>query len=442
MKKMTRTAKELLWIFSLLAFCVGSYYIARQYPFFVNMATTQQLSTTTVSLLEKIADPIEVSLFSTDIENYHQVEFLINKYQRVKKNIQVTWQIEPYQHSNDYQGPALKVGIGQQVDVIDLLQKPLNEQSLTQTLFKLRNKANQWIVFLQDHNEPSPYGTRPTDYSLLRIALQNQGFNVQTLSLLKTPLIADNTRLLVIAAPKVGLLPQEEKLIAEYLFQGGSLLWLLDKEAHAQPFLSELFHVKPLPGIIVDSHGHQLGTPHPAITIVDSYPSLPFDSPKSLSAYPFSVALHHEKNTDWETQTILLTHERSWTETGPLSGAIAFDPEQQEVPGPLVLGLSLTKKHPLNAQMTQRVAIIGNSRFLSNGVIENYGNLAFGLNLIHWLGHDDALITLSQPTNTDELLQLHLFTALIIQYGFPLCALSLVGFTFYFYIRRLRRHTV
>lgn len=430
--------KEIALSISLLSLCVVSFYVAKKYSFVSNLSVTQHLSETTQSLLEKINDPIDVVLFSTDIELYHQAEFLLAKYQHIKKNIHFHWEIAPFKHSNDYHGPALKVSLGQQHEVIDLIQTPLNELSFSQTLFKLRNKAEQWIVFLQGHNEPDPFGSRTTDYGLLRIALKNQGLNVQTLSLTKTPFIADNTRLLVIASPKTGLLLQEETLIAQYLLKGGSVLWLLDKDSSPQPLLSSLFHVKALPGTIVDSHGHQLGTPHPAIAIVDNYPSLPFATPKTLTAFPFSVALNPQPNTDWETQSILLTHERSWTETGSLSGTLAFEPEHQEVAGPLILGVSLTKKHPINPETSQRIAIIGNSRFLSNGVIENYGNLAFGLNLIHWLGHDDALIALSQPTNMDELLQLHLWSALLIQYGFLLCVLCIASFGLITYIRRLR----
>lgn len=337
----TKMVKELLRALMILALLVAGSFIIKKFAFSWNVAPSQVLSHTTQSLLEKLSSPIDVTLFSTDIEHYHQAEFLINKYQAINPNIQLHWQHEPYAHSNDYQGPALKVTMTEQKDIIDLLQSPLNEQTLSQTLFKLRNNANQWIVFLQGHNEPSPFGTRPADYGLLRIALGNQGFKVQTLSLTKTPVIADNTRLLVIASPKESLLPGEEKLIAEYLFQGGSLLWLLDKDMHPQPFLSDLFYVKALPGTIVDYHGHQLGTPHPGITIVDTYPSLPFAGPKSLTAFPFSVALSLNHNTAWNTQPLLLTHKESWTETGELN---------QDVSGPLTLGVCLTKSIPINCK--------------------------------------------------------------------------------------------
>lgn len=428
--------KELLWAFFAFIILSTGILVAKHYSIASNLSS-QALSATTQSLLKKIDAPITLTLFSNDAQDYHQAEFLIANYREIKPDIQLDWQHDAYAHSADYQGPALLVTVKEQHDVIDLLRTPLNEATLSQSLFKVRNHHDQWIVFLQGHDEPSPFGTQGRDYDLLRIALQNQGFKVQTLSLAQTPFIADNTRLLVIASPKTALLPKEEQLIAQYLFQGGSLLWLVDKESHPQPFLSELFYVDALPGTVVDLHGHQLGTPHPAITIVDQYPTLPFKAPNTLTAFPFAVALKAQNNNDWQTQPLLVSHERTWTESGSLSGALAYEPEKNEIAGPLVLGVSLTKKPTFHSQQQQRVAIIGNSRFISNGVIENYGNLAFGLNLIHWLGHDDYLLTLEQPVNHDELLQIHLFTGLLIQYGFPLGIVFLTCFGAATYLRRI-----
>lgn len=428
--------RESALILILLMFCTTCYLLAKKYSFNYNLAPSQELSETTRSLLSLTNEPISVTLFSTDIDTYYQAQLLISKYQENMPTMTLTWHNQPYTHSRDYQGPALLVVQGDKRHVVDLLQHALNEQNLTQTLFKLHNQHNQWVAFLQGHNEPDPFGTRPTDYSLLRIALQNQGINLQTLNLTQTPVIAQNTRLLIIASPKVALLPLEEKLISEYISHGGSLLWLMDNEMHTQPFLSSLFHVYPSPGTIVDLHGHHLGTPHPAITIVDSYPTLPFTAPKSLTAFPFSVALNQQQPTAWDSKPLLITDSQSWTETGALTGVIAFEPEKQEVMGPLLLGLTLTKDDPSEKGSTQRISIIGNSRFLSNGVIENYGNLAFGLNMIHWLKHDDHLLTLTQPTNTDEIVQIHLPTALLLQYGFPL--LIFIGAIILIFIQRRR----
>ncbi|MCS5710043.1 GldG family protein [Candidatus Berkiella aquae] len=434
-------SKKLITLCLLIGFFVSIYLIANPYHYSWNMTATQKLSPTTLSLLEKMSESIEIDLYSSDIDNYRQAELLITQYQSTKPNIVLHWKDRPYSFSNDYQSAALLVKMGERQEVIDLLKNPLNEQTLSQCLFKLCNKANQWIVFLQGHNEPSPFNAQATDYSLLSIALRNQGFQIQTLSLTHTPLIADNTRLLIIAAPRSTLLPEEEKLIIQYLLQGGNLLWLIDNNMQPLPFLSDFFQVTPLPGTIVDLHGYRLGTPHPAITIIDHYPQSPFATPKSLTAFPYAVALKSSPLENWSTQSLLITHEQTWTETGSLTESIAFEPEKNEVAGPLLLGIHLTRPHPLQSESTQRIAIIGNSRFLSNGVIENYGNLALGLNLIHWLGHDDALITLNQPINQDELIQMHFLTAVLIQYGVPSCLFLCAFIVTLIYLKRLHKKT-
>ncbi|HRE30561.1 MAG TPA: Gldg family protein, partial [Candidatus Berkiella sp.] len=327
-------SKTLCKLCLLIGLFTSIHLVTNQYRYSWSMTATQKLSPTTLSLLEKISKPIEIDLYSNDVDNYRQAQFLITQYQSAKPNIMLHWNNKPYSFSNDYQSAALLVKIDGHQEVIDLLKNPLNEQALSQSLFKLCNKANEWIVFLQGHNEPSPFNVQATDYSLLRVALQNQGFQTQTLSLINTPLIADNTRLLIIAAPKNNLLPEEEKLILQYLLQGGNLLWLIDNNMHPLPFLSEFFQVTPLPGTIVDLHGYRLGTPHPAITIIDNYPQSPFATPKSLTAFPYAVALKSSPLANWSSQSLLVTHEQTWTETDSLIESIAFEPEKNEVAGP------------------------------------------------------------------------------------------------------------
>lgn len=249
-------------------------------------------------------------------------------------------------------------------------------------------------------------------------------------------MLADNVELIVIASPKSEWLPHEEALITQAISQGKDVLWLMDPQSKRLHFLEKLLGVSPLPGIIVDLHGQKLGTPHPAITLIEQYPLLPFSSPSLLTAYPWSVALeiHHAQ---WEAAPLLLTHEQTWTETSDITGQIGFEPEKNEKAGPLILGARLSRNLP-HLNQEQRIAVIGNARFVSNGVIQNYGNLAFSQNLISWLNHDEALLKLEQPVSNDSFSHIHLTTAYIIQFGFPFLALFLMLFVILYSFRRAR----
>jgi hypothetical protein len=50
------------------------------------------------------------------------------------------------------------------------------------------------------------------------------------LNLVQSSSIPDNTDVLILASPKVPMLPGEIELLREYLERGGNLLWLADPE--------------------------------------------------------------------------------------------------------------------------------------------------------------------------------------------------------------------
>lgn len=427
------------YFFVLLLSFISVYYVATLFSFSLPLSTKKtSLSPTTRSLLATMQKPLEFILYSPSADVYHHVALLIEQYQRVAPNIQFTWKQEPYSLSENFKGDAFIVHYDHKTYLIDLNTELINEASVSQLLFKCSRHANHWVVFLQGHGEPDLFGTGSRDYQLWRTALENQGFKIQPLTLNQTPFIADNVQLLIIASSQSNWLPHEEALLTDYINKGKQVLWLMDPTSARLPFLEKLLGVSPLPGTIVDLHGQKLGTPHPAITLIEQYPPLPFSSPKLLSAYPWSVALEISAS-NWEAAPLLLTHEETWTETGSLSGTIGFDPEKNEKAGPLLLGIRLSRAHPLT-QQEQRIAVIGNSRFVSNGVIQNYGNLAFGQNLISWLNMDDQLLNLEQPITTDSFSHIHLTTALFIQYGFPGLGMFLMLLVIIYSFKRRRQY--
>lgn len=428
-KKYKKWFKESFILLCLLSIGVAFYGLSIKNPLIVE-ASRYTLTPTTQSLLKQFDKPIKLDLYTQEVELYHQAETLIKRYQFIQPQIQFQW--HPQSFIGRQVSSVMMVSYGEQQESIDLSHS-LKEYQLTQALFKLQRKHNQWVVFLQGHQEPDPFSKENKDFQLLRMALQNQGLKIQRLNLALTPVIPHNTQVLIVASPKSQLLPTEQQLILDYVKKGGNLLWLIDPNSVAIPALSEYLGVQPLAGTIVDLHGQKLGTPHPAITIIDQYPDLPFAMPKTLSAFPWAVALQQTARPLWQTQPILQTNEATWTETQSLNGDIAFNPEQQEVSGPLLLGIGLTR---WQGQETQRVTVIGNSRFLSNGAIENYGNLALGLNIVNWLAHDDILVQVEQPMIKDAFLHIHLATALWIKYGLALLNLLALLILLIFFYRR------
>lgn len=428
---MKRWIKESsFWLLFLSAIFL-SYYFAQWYGKFIDFSR-YALTPTTQSLIHQFQQTTQLTLYTQDVDLYHQVQTLVRRYQILQPNIQFTWQNQSYVSSKTPAVLILTYNNQQQIVEID---RQLQEAQLTQAFFKLQRKHNQWIVFLQGHGEPELFGQENKDFRLLQMALQNQGLHTQRLNLTQTSFIPDNTQVLIIAAPKSDFLPQEKILLTRYLEKGGDLLWLMDPDSKPLPFLNEQLGISPLSGTIVDLHGQRLGTPHPAITLIDQYTHWPFEAPKVLTAFPWATALAYRPTQGWEATPLLMTHEACWTETDNLNGAVRYNPEAKEMAGPLLLGISLSRQ-VAGRKEAQRVVVIGNSRFLSNGAIENYGNLALGLNVLNWLAHDDTLLNIQQPVSEDSILHLSFVTAFVIQYGFAIVnILLLLGIIFYFYRR-------
>ena len=124
---------------------------------------------------------------------------------------------------------------------------------------------------------------------------------------------------------------------------------------------------------------------------------------------PQSVALDSQPLAGWQTDVLLESRSSSWSETGALEGQIQFDPNTLERPGPLILGLALSRLKPGEEPgdaARQRVVIIGDGDFLSNTYLGNGANLELGLNIFNWLVLDEALIALPPRSVPDPTLRL------------------------------------
>lgn len=412
--------KEICFAFCLFGATCALYILGKQFAYY-QVLLDNNLSQTTITLLSSFDKPISITLYSQNQETHQNAKILIESYQHLQPLIHFEWKQSTPQ-TTKLPNQALIIRFAQSEQVIDLEKNNLNENVLSNALFKLQRQPNEWVVMLQGHGEPSPHGTLMRDFNLFRQALENQGLKIQALNLLQTPFIPDNTSVLIIASPQSAFMPIEEKLILDYLAKGKDLLWLSDPNDYPLDALSDYLGIVKLEGTIADKHGHQLGTPHPAITIIEKYNSLPFEEPRSLTAFPFARALSLKEKENYTYHAFLKSHEQSWTEKDINNKALSFNPENGEIAGPLTLGYILTKPYS-NSQ--QRVIVIGNSRFLSNGAIENYGNLGLGLNLVSWLHHDDQLLHISQPTVKDSMLHLPYACVIAITYGFPLLSLAL-----------------
>lgn len=435
-------------------------WVSLQYEFNADWTNNKRNtpSDATITLLEKITAPILIQGFVSN-ENKTlaaEISHLVQGYQRFKTNITLQF-VDPKIEL----ALAREIGVRNEGELLihfeDRQEHVLaaTEKNLTNAIQRLARIQENWLLFLEGHDERSPYGGSNFDYSTWHDIMKSKGILVRTYNLASNPNIPENTAALVIADPQKPLLPGEVRIILDFLESGGNLLWLLEpnSEQGLEP-LAEMLGIERLQGMVVDPNTQLLGINDPRFTLIPEYPRNTItENLNSMSVFPTAQALEFFGDDTWDASTLLETLPRTWAESEEITADVSLDPSQ-DIPGPLVIGLSLSRStddkddeldldtlapagNEENEQMLneQRVIVIGDSDFSSDAYIGQAGNLDFAMNLINWLTKSDAFISIPNKTSIDHSLNLSKTKQMIIGFGFLLViplSLLLIGLFIWF----------
>lgn len=293
----------------------------------------------------------------------------------------------------------------------------LSERSFTESLHKLSQTGERSIAFTTGHGERNIDQQTNHDYAFIATALRKNGIDVQPLSLVSVPRVPDNISTLVIAAPQAEFFPGEVASVIGYVSRGGNLLWLIDSDSLAGlKALALELGVDLAEGIVVDASSEAWGADSPTFAIVDSYPDHPVNNGlKSPVLLPEARALQVTPLAGQISLPLLTTGVNSWTETGPIAGAVSFNENTAEQRGPLIIGTTIERQR---GQKSQRIAIIGDADLFASTWIGNGANRDYAQRLINWLAADDTDIGFSTPLPTDTLTALNKRQTITIGAGF------------------------
>lgn len=401
-------------------------WLSTQYVYQADWTTGARntISDETRRLLDDMQYPVNISAFVQDDELIRsQIKDLIGSYQRFKQDITLEF-VNPDREPARVRELGIASGGEIVIRYLDRSEniQTLSEQQLSNALLRLSRQQQRWIVFLTGHGERPPTGDTNHGLGIFAGELERKGLNVQTVNLAEAE-IPSNTNLLVLAGPRVELLPGEIAKLQRYVEQGGNLLWLAEPgDLHGLQALAEQLDISLLPGMIVDATSQMFGIENPGFAIVTGYPRHEITNEMTaVTVYPEAAALEINDSETWDAIPLLTTLERAWTELGEITGEIQFDPDTDERAGPLDIGVALTRERNDDSGASlpmQRIIVIGDGDFLSNTYLGNAGNLGLGLNMVQWLSHDDAALNIRIKSAPDTSLVLGKTAQAVIGLGF------------------------
>ncbi len=276
-----------------------------------------------------------------------------------------------------------------------------SEANITAALLQISKDTQKRIIFLEGHAERDIANEREEGFSLAKQFLTQQGYQVDTLTLLMETHVPEKTSVLVLAGPQRKVTEPEQERIAKFVEQGGRVLVMLDPET--QTGLEHLllrWGIETGRGTVVDVQD-RLAQGDLTSLLVRTFTEHEITQDfKSAVLFPISryLSFNEEAGKDWHFVPLARTSVQSWVETdsdGLRSRVVQFNADE-DIKGPLALAAALTPKEaPQDGQRTPAVVIVGNSSFASNDYVNFPGNTDFFLHAIAWLAEEHALISIT-----------------------------------------------
>lgn len=346
----------------------------------------------TQTFLQKLPGPIAITAYASPKGDVARAirDFFV-PYQRVKPDIRLRF-VDP----NEEPQLARAAGIRMEGElVVDYAGRSehlttLNETSLTHLLMRLARAEERLVMYLDGHGERKLDGQANFDLGEFGSRLTQRGFRVAPLKLALAQEVPANVSVLVIAGPRVDLLPSEVEKLVAFVERGGNLLWFIDPGPlfGLQP-LAEKLALVLTPGVVVDPAARNLDAAA-TVAVGAAYAQHPvIGSLDLITLFPQARGLGvAENHGDWRATPLVEVAPQGWVETGPLDGAVRFD-KGRDTPGPVTVAIALERNRE---GRTQRVVAVGSGAFLANQFLGNGGNLDLGLNMVNWLAGDENLI--------------------------------------------------
>jgi len=423
---------------------VNIFFARHHHRFDFTESKLHSLSDQTVSVLKALKDEVRVKAFFRE-GNYSRpaMENLMEIYAYHSDNIKTEF-IDPDKNP----GLVKRYEISEDGTTIfecgdkESRITATTEEDITNAIIKVTRESKKVIYFLEGHGEASIEESGDGGYSIVKDELEKLAYEVKKLSLALADRFPDDVSALVIPGPQKDLLPHELDTIREYIQGGGRVFFMVDPETAPgmAPFLRE-FGVKLQDDLVVDTVSRLLGGDY-FMPVVNEYEY--HDITKNFryaTFFPYarSVETLEEKPEGVTTEVIAKSSSNSWSERQLDQREVRFDKDKDKQ-GPISLAVvaaiqpkkedqektsenqeeqeSLPEKDRTNEPKEEetagenppvhegRIAVFGDSDFVTNRYYYLSGNGNLFLNTLNWLTEEEDLISIQPKTSSPRTIQL------------------------------------
>jgi ABC-type uncharacterized transport system involved in gliding motility auxiliary subunit len=409
-----------------------NYISSREHKRWDLTATSQfTLSPQSIKVLQGLDAPLRMTVFAKE-DSFGSYRDRLNEYEYASKKVSV-----------EYVDPDKRPAIARQkqiqsygtvaVEYKDQIERVVGstEQDLTNAVIKVVTGKERKIYFTQGHGEKDTSGAERTGYGEIAKQLARDNYKVERLPLAQQGSVPDDASVVVVAGPKVDLLPGEIDALRTFLAKGGKLMLLVDppEKADDPPLtnVAALAHEWAIDlgnNVVVDvsGMGRLIGT-DASVPVAMDYPSHPIVKDMDLlTAYPLarSVTAVAGGVSGRFAQAFVETSAQSWAETDIKTvlagGKVAFDEGKGDKRGPIAIAAAASAPvatPPADGQAGQekpaadapkvesRVVVFGDSDFGSNSSLGISGNRDLFMNAVSWLAQQENLIAI-RPKDADD----------------------------------------
>jgi ABC-type uncharacterized transport system involved in gliding motility auxiliary subunit len=273
-----------------------------------------------------------------------------------------------------------------------------SEAELTGAIIRVSKDDKKRIVFLEGHGERGTADQDKGGLSLVKAALEKQGYEVGTLTLLQESAVPANTAVLVLAGPRRAVTREEQDRISRYVADGGRLLAMIDPGSQADlDGLLAPWGMKTGKGVLVDFQDRLAQSGINFLLIRRFTEHEITQDLTSVVLFPDSrhLVLDDAGTGTWSAIPLAQTSPQSRAVMNAQGGAFKLD-DTADVKGPLSLAVASTpKQQAAEGRHQPAVVIVGNSSFASNAYVNFPGNTDFLLHAVGWLAEERNLISIT-----------------------------------------------